>query len=97
MRWSCARKNCVLADCRFTAAVGSADELEATEFAAKPTLEVSSSAATKTGETRAKLLCKKREGKKRWQARELHELNVLKTQGKFFRLNFMHNPPPQTR
>jgi hypothetical protein len=87
----------VLADCRFTAAVGSADELEATEFAAKATLEVSSSAAAKTGETRAKPLCKKREGKKRWNERELHALNVLKTHAKFFRLNFMHNPPPQTR
>jgi hypothetical protein len=97
MRWSCARKNCVLADCRFTAAVASADELEATEFAAKATLQVTSSAAAKTGETRAKLLWKKREGKKRWNARELHAFNVLKTHAKFFRLNFMHNPPTQTR
>jgi hypothetical protein len=64
MRWSCARKNCVLADCRFTAAVGSADELEATEFAAKPTLQATSSPAAKTGETRAKLVWKKREKKK---------------------------------
>jgi hypothetical protein len=77
--------------------VGSADEPEATELAAKATLQVTSSAATKTGETRAKLLCKKKEGKKRWNARELHALNVLKTHAKFFRLNFMHNPPPQTR
>jgi hypothetical protein len=87
----------VLADCRFTAAVGSADELEVTEFAAKATLEVTSSAAAKTGETRAKLLRKKREGKKRRNARELRAFNVLKTHAKFFRLNFMHNPPPQTR
>jgi hypothetical protein len=97
MRWSCARKNCALADCRFTAAVGSADELEATAFAAKAPLEVTSSAAAKTGETRAKLLRKKREEEKRWNARELHAFNVLKTHAKFFRLNFMPNPPPQTR
>jgi hypothetical protein len=76
--------------------MGSADELEATEFAAKPTLEATSIAAAKTGETRAKLRWKKREGQKRWNARELHALNVLKTHAKFFRLNFMHNPPPQT-
>jgi hypothetical protein len=77
--------------------MGSADELETTEFAAKATLQATSSAAAKTGETRAKLRWKKREGKKRWNARELHVLNVLKTHGKFFRLNFMHNLPPQTR
>jgi hypothetical protein len=97
MRWSCARKNCVLADCRFTAAVGSADQLEGTELAAKPTLQATSSAAAKTGETRAKSLWKKREGKKRWHARERRALNVLKTHAKFFRLNLMPNPPPQTR
>ena len=57
--------------------------------------QATSIAAAKTGETRAKLRWKKREGKKRWNARELHALNVLKTHAKFFRLNFMHNPPPQ--
>jgi len=76
--------------------VGSADELEATEFAANPAPQATSSAAAKTGEARAKLLWKKREGEKRWNARELRALNVLKTHAKFFRLNFMHNPPPQT-
>jgi hypothetical protein len=60
VRCSCARKNCVLADCRFTVAVGSADELEAAVLGAKPTPHAANSATAKTGETRAKLLCKKK-------------------------------------
>jgi len=105
-RCSSARANCVLADCRF-AAVGSPapsldgelvleDLLEAKLSGNKAALDRLKSATAKTGETRAKLLLKKREEKRHWNARELSALNALETPAKFFRLNLMHNPPPQT-
>jgi hypothetical protein len=93
----------VLADCRFTAALGSADELEAAVFdatvllAAKTGLQAVSSAAAKTGETRAKLLWKKKEEKTWRNARENGGTPTPPTHAKFVRLNFMHNPPPQDR
>jgi hypothetical protein len=100
--------NCVLADCRFTVALGCAPPgfavlapqndvpAAAAAFGAKPAPQAASSATAKTGETRAKLVWKKREEKKRWSQRKSYVLNGLLTPGKFFRLNFMHNPPPQT-
>jgi hypothetical protein len=92
----------VLADCRFTAATGSADELGAGFGAtvlleAKTGLQAVSSTAAKTGETRAKLLWKKKEEKTWPNARETCPLHTPATHAKFFRLNFMHNPPPQSR
>jgi hypothetical protein len=103
VRCSWARKNCVLADCRFTAALGSAEELEASVreatvlLAAKTGPQAASSAAAKTGETRAKLLGEKKEEKKRLKQREARATHRPRTRAKFFRLNVMHNPPPQNR
>jgi hypothetical protein len=92
----------VLADCRFTVALGSAGELEGAGFgstvslAAKTGLQAASSAAAKTGETRAKLLGKKREEKTWPNGRETCPLHTAAPPAKFFRLNLIDNPPPQT-
>jgi len=65
-------------------------------FDAKTGLQAASRATAKTGETRAKLLLKKKEEKKCSNTRKRCALNALKTHATVFRLNFMHNPPPQT-
>jgi hypothetical protein len=102
VRCSWARKNCVLADCRFTAALGSAEELEASVreatvlLAAKTGPQAASSAAAKTGETRAKLLGKKKEEKKGLKQREARARHAPRTHAKFTQLNFMHNRRPKT-
>ena len=106
-RCSSARENCVLADCRF-AAFGSPvpsldaefvleDLLEAKLPGDKTALDTLKSTTAKTGETRAKLLWKKREEKTRRNARENGATHKPPTHAKFVRLNFMHNPPPQDR